>query len=234
MRGLLVFIPVVLLSFSLHGQTKSITGTVTSADDNAPLPGVNVVVEGTSKGTVTTVDGTYSIELSPEETRLNFTFVGYVEQKITVTDQTTIDVVLQPDTQTLEEVVVIGYGVVKKSDLTGAVSSVRGSDLTSVPAVSPMQSLQGKVAGVQITSPSGAPGSTPVVRIRGTGRFNNSSPIYVVDGVILDNIDFLSSADIESMEVLKDASSTAIYGSRGANGVIMVTTKHGTAGTETV
>ena len=130
--------------------------------------------------------------------------------------------------------VVIGYGVVKKSDLTGAVSSVRGSDLTSVPAVSPMQSLQGKVAGVQITSPSGAPGSTPVVRIRGTGTFNNSSPIYVVDGVILDNIDFLSSADIESMEVLKDASSTAIYGSRGANGVIMVTTKHGIAGGETV
>ncbi|HEY5918267.1 MAG TPA: SusC/RagA family TonB-linked outer membrane protein [Chryseolinea sp.] len=234
MRGLLVFIPVVLLSFTLHGQTKTISGTVISADDNAPLPGVNVVVEGTSKGTVTAVDGTYSIELSPEETRLNFTFVGYVEQKITVTDQTAIDVVLQPDTQTLEEVVVIGYGVVKKSDLTGAVSSVRGSDLTSVPAVSPMQSLQGKVAGVQITSPSGAPGSTPVVRIRGTGTFNNSSPIYVVDGVILDNIDFLSSADIESMEVLKDASSTAIYGSRGANGVIMVTTKHGTAGTETV
>ena len=234
MRGLLVFIPVVLLSFTLLGQTKTITGTVTSADDNVPLPGVNVVVEGTSKGTVTTVDGTYSIDLSPEETTLNFTFVGYVAQKITVNDQTTIDVVLQPDTQTLEEVVVIGYGVVKKSDLTGAVSSVRGSDLTSVPAVSPMQSLQGKVAGVQITSPSGAPGSTPVVRIRGTGTFNNSSPIYVVDGVILDNIDFLSSADIESMEVLKDASSTAIYGSRGANGVIMVTTKHGTAGTETV
>jgi TonB-linked SusC/RagA family outer membrane protein len=234
MRGLLVFIPVFLLSFALLGQTKTITGTVTSADDNVPLPGVNVVVEGTSKGTVTTVDGTYSIDLSPEETILNFTFVGYVAQKITVTDQTTIDVVLQPDTQTLEEVVVIGYGVVKKSDLTGAVSSVRGSDLTAVPAVSPMQSLQGKVAGVQITSPSGAPGSTPVVRIRGTGTFNNSSPIYVVDGVILDNIDFLSSADIESMEVLKDASSTAIYGSRGANGVIMVTTKHGTAGTETV
>jgi TonB-linked SusC/RagA family outer membrane protein len=234
MRGLLVFIPVVLLSFTLHGQTKTITGTVTSADDNAPLPGVNVVVEGTSKGTVTTVDGTYSIDLAPEETILNFTFVGYVAQKITVNDQTTIDVALQPDTQTLEEVVVIGYGVVKKSDLTGSVSSVRGSDLTSVPAVSPMQSLQGKVAGVQITSPSGAPGSTPVVRIRGTGTFNNSSPIYVVDGVILDNIDFLSSADIESMEVLKDASSTAIYGSRGANGVIMVTTKHGVAGTEAV
>jgi len=234
MRGLLVFIPVFLLSFALLGQTKTITGTVTSGDDNVPLPGVNVVVEGTSKGTVTTVDGTYSIDLSPEETTLNFTFVGYIAQKIAVNDQTTIDVVLQPDTQTLEEVVVIGYGVVKKSDLTGAVSSVRGSDLTAVPAVSPMQSLQGKVAGVQITSPSGAPGSTPVVRIRGTGTFNNSSPIYVVDGVILDNIDFLSSADIESMEVLKDASSTAIYGSRGANGVIMVTTKHGTAGTETV
>lgn len=220
MHRLLIFIPVVLLSFTLYGQTKVITGKVTSAEDNEPLPGVNVVVEGTSKGTVTNIDGTYSIELSPDEKTLNFSFVGYVLQNIAVNDQSTIDIVLQPDTQTLEEVVVIGYGVVRKSDLTGAVSSVRGNELTSVPAVSPMQSLQGKVAGVQITSPSGAPGSAPVVRIRGTGTFNNSSPIYVVDGVILDNIDFLSSADIESMEVLKDASSTAIYGSRGANGVI--------------
>src|SRR5690606_5669980 len=131
-----------------------------------------------------------------------------------------------------EEVVVIGYGIVRKSDLTGSVSSVKGEDLTRIPAVSPMQNLQGKVSGLQVTSPSGAPGSSPVVRIRGTGTFNNANPIYVVDGMILDNIDYLNSADIESMEVLKDASATAIYGSRGANGVIIVTTKRGRAGQE--
>src|SRR5690606_32811314 len=145
----------------------TVTGTVTSSEDGEPLPGVNVVVENTTKGTVTGIDGTYSIELGPDETSLNFTFVGYTTQTVAVNGRTTVNVVMEPDTKTLEEVVVIGYGIVRKSDLTGSVSSVKGEDLTRIPAVSPMQNLQGKVSGLQVTSPSGAPGSSPVVRIRG-------------------------------------------------------------------
>jgi TonB-linked SusC/RagA family outer membrane protein len=233
MKILLAVATVLFFLVASYGQNRVVSGKVTSSEDGEPLPGVNVVVQGTTKGTVTSMEGTYSIDLAQDETVLNFTFVGYTTQSIAVGDQTTINIALEPDTKTLDEVVVIGYGVVRKSDLTGAVSSVKGEDLTRIPAVSPMQALQGKVSGVQITSPSGAPGTSPVVRIRGTGTFNNANPIYVVDGMILDNIDYLNAADIQSMEVLKDASATAIYGSRGANGVIIVTTKRGAAGQET-
>jgi TonB-linked SusC/RagA family outer membrane protein len=153
--------------------------------------------------------------------------VGYATKQITVGDQTNFTITLAIDVISMEELVVVGYGTVRKSDLTGSVSSVQGENLIKIPTSSPMQALQGKVAGLQVSSTSGSPGASPVVRIRGTGTFNNSAPIYVVDGMILDNIDFLSSSDIKSIEVLKDASSTAIYGSRGANGVIMVTTKSG-------
>ena len=221
-----------LLPMLVAAQTRTVTGTVTSAEDGETIPGVNVVVEGTGKGTVTDIDGAYSLELEPGENTLVFSYVGFNTQTVTVGQQTTIDVVMAVDAQILDEVVVIGYGIVRKSDLTGAVSSVRGEDLNKVPAVSPMQALQGKVTGLQVTSGSGAPGQAPIVRIRGTGTFNNANPIYVVDGVILDDINFLNSGDIESMEVLKDASATAIYGSRGANGVILVTTKKGTRGQE--
>ncbi|HEX5172074.1 MAG TPA: TonB-dependent receptor [Cyclobacteriaceae bacterium] len=217
-----------------NAQTKTVSGKVTSSEDGSALPGVNVIVQGTTKGTTTNIDGAYSIELGPGENSLSFSFVGFQQQTVLVDNRAVIDISLAPDTQTLQEVVVIGYGVVKKSDLTGAVASVRGEDLTKIPAVSPMQALQGKVAGLQVTSNSGAPGASSVVRIRGTGTFNNANPIYVVDGVILDNIDFLNSGDIESIEVLKDASATAIYGSRGANGVILVTTRKGVEGKEGV
>ena len=132
----------------------------------------------------------------------------------------------------MDEVVVIGYGTVRKSDLTGSVSSVKTDDLLKVTSLNAEQGLQGKVTGVQVIRPSGAPGAGAAVRVRGVGTFNNSSPIFVVDGVILDDISFLNSADIASMEVLKDASATAIYGSRGANGVIIITTKTGSVGQE--
>ncbi|SDK96985.1 TonB-linked outer membrane protein, SusC/RagA family [Catalinimonas alkaloidigena] len=233
MKYFFTFLVTCLLPLSVAlAQTKTISGRVTTAEDGEGLPGANVIVEGTSKGTTTDIEGNYSITLTPEENTLVFSFIGFQTQTIPVGNQSTIDVVMQTDAQTLEDVVVIGYGTVNKSDLTGSVSSVRGEDLTKVPAVSPTQALQGKVSGVQVTSTNGAPGSGTVVRIRGTGTFNNASPIYVVDGVILDNIDYLNSADIESMEVLKDASATAIYGSRGANGVVIVTTRQGARGQE--
>ncbi|MBL7854641.1 MAG: TonB-dependent receptor [Cyclobacteriaceae bacterium] len=206
-----------------------VRGQVLSAPDKSPLPGVNIMIKGTTGGTTTDADGRYEIEVPDQNSILVFSFVGFVSKEVPVSSRTEIIVELDEDRTALEEVIVIGYGTVRKTDLTGSVSSVRGADLTRVPAINPMQSLQGKVPGVQVASFSGAPGAGTYVRIRGIGTFNDSSPIFVVDGVILQNIDFLSAADIESIDVLKDASATAIYGSRGANGVVLVTTKKGRA-----
>jgi TonB-linked SusC/RagA family outer membrane protein len=228
----LILILCSVLALSSYGQVRTITGTVSSSDTKETLPGTSIVVKGTTTGTVTDIDGRYSISVSSAEAVLVFSFVGYVSQEILAGGQNTIDVVLEPDKVSLDEIVVIGYGTVKKSDLTGSVSSVKAKDLVKVTSLNPEQSMQGRVTGVQVTSTTGAPGASPTVRVRGVGTFNNSSPIYVVDGVILDNITFLNTADIASMEVLKDASATAIYGSRGANGVILITTKSGKVGQE--
>lgn len=217
----------VLATMELMAQTRVVTGQVLGTDDKQPIPGVNVIIQGTNRGAATDFNGKYTIAVETGDNTLVFTFVGYKTQTVTIADREVVNVNLEPEATALDEVVVVGYGTVRKSDLTGSVSSVRGSQLTTVPAINPMQSLQGKVAGVQIASTSGAPGAGSFVRIRGIGTFNDSSPIFVVDGVILQNIDFLNAADIESMEVLKDASATAIYGARGANGVIIVSTKRG-------
>jgi len=211
-------------------QQRELSGTIRAGDTGESLPGASVVVSGTTRGAVSDLDGNYRITVSPEDDTLVFSYIGYLEQKVPVGDRTVIDIVLELQTIGLDEIVVIGYGTVRKSDLTGSVSSVKAEDLIKITAVNPEQGLQGKVAGVHVTSLSGAPGAGTSVRIRGVGTFNNSSPIYVVDGVILDDISFLSSSDISSMEVLKDASATAIYGSRGANGVIIVSTKRGQSG----
>ncbi len=221
---LLVFLSLPSL---LVAQNRTVSGKVTGADDNLGIPGASVLVQGTTKGVATDADGNFSLELQAGETVLIISSIGYKTQTVALGERTSIDVVLESDAVSLQEVVVIGYGTVRKSDLTGSVSSIRGKELNTVPSINPMQSLQGKIAGVQVASSSGAPGAGTYVRIRGIGTFNDSSPIYVVDGVILQNIDYLNSADIESMEVLKDASATAIYGARGANGVIIVTTKKG-------
>ncbi|MEQ8687735.1 MAG: TonB-dependent receptor [Imperialibacter sp.] len=213
-------------------QASVVKGKVTSQDDGEGLPGVSIQVEGTSRGTVTDFEGTYSLELQSGDSKLIYSFIGYKTVTLDVGSRSVIDLVMEPDIEQLEEIVVVGYGVQRKSDVTGAVASVRGADLTKIPAANPMQALQGKVAGVQVSSGSGQPGAAPVVRIRGVGTFNDSSPIYVVDGVILSDISFLNSSDIQSMEVLKDASATAIYGSRGANGVVIITTRQGKIGDE--
>jgi TonB-linked SusC/RagA family outer membrane protein len=221
-----------LLPLATFAQTRTVSGTITTKTDSQPLPGVSVVVKGTNKGTVTDIDGKFSLELAPNENDLVLSYIGHVTQEIAVGQQTEIVVAMSEDATELDEVVVIGYGTIRKSDLTGAVSGIRGNDLTKIPAASPVQALQGRLPGVQVSSNSGAPGSGATVRVRGVGTFGNANPIFVVDGVILENIDFLNSGDIESMEVLKDASATTIYGSRGANGVIMVTTKQGKLGQE--
>ncbi len=236
MKNLLkyVFTLSVLLSFfcanTAIAQDKQVKGVVISADDQQPIPGVNVRIKGQNKGTVTGLDGDYTMTGLTENDALVFSFIGYETKEVKIAGNSVVNVELKSQSENLADVVVVGYGVQRKSDLTGSVSSVRTEDLRRVPSTSPMQALQGKVAGLQIASASGAPGSGVVVRVRGIGTFNNANPIFVVDGVILDNIDFLNTADIESMEVLKDASATTIYGARGANGVIIVTTKNAKAG----
>ncbi len=233
LKIVLLSLLVSLTQWSL-GQSRLITGTVSASDTGETLPLASIQVKGTTQGAITDLDGRYQMEISSPNAVLIFSFVGYQPQEISTQGKEVINVILQVKPSSMDEVVVIGYGTVRKSDLTGSVSKVKSLELGKITSISPEQSLQGKVAGVQVSSTSGAPGAIPVVRVRGVGTFNNSSPIYVVDGVILDNISFLNSADIESLEVLKDASSTAIYGSRGANGVIIITTKSGKIGQEQI
>ncbi len=215
-------------------QGITITGRVTSGDDGSGLPGVNIVVKGTSYGTVSDIEGNYSIDVPDESSVLVFSSVGFVMQEITVGNQAVVDIVLSPDLTSLEEIVVVGYGTMRKSDVTGSVTSVTPEELVDRPVVNLGQALQNKVSGVQVIKQgAGYPGSNPVIRIRGTNSINsNADPLFVVDGIVgvsnaLKNI---NPQDILTMDVLKDASATAIYGTRGANGVIMITTKRGDVG----
>ncbi len=227
------------LPFLVSAQPRTITGKVFDARDNNPLQGVSVQVKGTTTGTITDENGAFNITVPSKDARLVFTYSGLGSQEISVRDSTTINLQLSPTTA-MQEVLVVGYGTTRKSDVTGAVGSVKSSQLQERPAASLNQSLAGRVTGVQVNTNSGRPGGQTNVRIRGFSSINTSNnPLYVVDGVILpvgtqtqnsNAIDFISPDDIASVEILKDASSTAVYGSRGANGVILVTTKRGTAG----
>lgn len=213
-------------------QEQSVKGRVTSTEDGQGFPGVNILVKGTSRGTVTDNDGNFSITLPSPEAVLVFSSIGYKTTELTVGSQTEISVALQPDVTALSEVVVVGYGTQKKSQLTGAISSVGAKEITELPITNARQALQGRVAGVDVVQNGSNPGSGVTVRIRGRRSINASNdPLYVVDGIPLaGNIDDINPNDIASMEILKDASATAIYGSRGANGVVIITTKRGTAG----
>lgn len=236
-----------LVAVAAWSQTRTVTGIVTSSEDSSPVPGVNVIEKGTNNGTVTNVDGSYSINVSDNAT-LVFSFVGYASREVAVGTQSTINITLQSDVTALSEVVVIGYGAVSKRDATGAVASVKSEDFNKGVISSPEQLIQGKMAGVQITSASGEPGAGASIRIRGTSSVRaGNNPLFVVDGIPLTGADvsaggadlgrgtssaknplnFINPGDIESIDILKDASATAIYGSRGANGVVIITTKSG-------
>ena len=182
-----------------------------------------------SVGTQSDFDGNYSLEVPNNQTILVFSYLGFATKEIMVGSQTTINVSLQESAEDLDEIVIVGYGTQKKSDVTGAISSVKSEDLTKVVTTNPVDALQGRVSGVTVTSSSGSPGSTSDITIRGIGSFGNNQPLYIVDGVQADPY-FLNANDIESIEVLKDAASGAIYGTRAANGVIIITTKKGKAG----
>ncbi|MBC7423848.1 MAG: TonB-dependent receptor plug domain-containing protein, partial [Ferruginibacter sp.] len=209
-------------------QSITVTGKVTSAAGE-PLQNVSVRVKGSAAGVSTGADGSYTLAV-PDGATLQFSSVGFEPQEIAVSGQTVINVVLKTSTKDIEQVVVVGYGTQRRRDLTGSITSVSGSELSKQPVLTATQALQGKVAGVQIIS-SGQPNSLPTVRVRGTGSMlGGSNPLYVVDGIITDDIRNINSADIVTFDVLKDASATAIYGMRAANGVLLITTKKGRVG----
>lgn len=245
----MLFVFAIMMTGILHAQTLSVSGTV--SDATGPLPGVNVAVKGTNIGAVTDFDGNYSINNAPENGTLIFSFVGIVTQEVPVNGRTSVNVTLAEDAAALDEVVVIGYGTTTIKDATGAVDVISSEDFNQGVISSPEQLIQGKTAGVQITQSSGEPGAGISLRIRGTGSVrSNNSPLFVIDGVPVSNenvsastadigvgtggsknpLNFLNPNDIESMSILKDASATAIYGSRGANGVVIITTKSGKSG----
>jgi TonB-dependent starch-binding outer membrane protein SusC len=230
MKKLILLFSILFTSFMVSAQNVQVSGVVTAAEDGLPLPGVTITVKGIpSVGTITDGNGKFQVK-APQGKNLTFSYIGYKELNMEIKGGAPLNVVMESNSKVLDEIVAIGYGSMKKSDLTGAVSSIKSEQLQRTPASGLDQALQGRAAGLTVNANSGQPGASAVVRIRGIGTVNGSSPIYVVDGMILDNISFLSPNDIESTEILKDASSTAIYGSRGANGVILVTTKKGKAG----
>ncbi|MCF0053879.1 TonB-dependent receptor [Dyadobacter sp. LJ53] len=213
-----------------NAPKRNLTGKVVD-EMNSPLPGVSIVVKGMQTGTTTDTDGGFTLDV-PDNAVLVLSFVGFVTKEVPVENQSTINITLQADVRALNELVVVGYGVVKKSDLTGSVASIKSAELNAYPATNLMQSLAGRATGVQISQNTGAPGSPISVRIRGTNSVQGGNePLYVVDGFPYSGSPtLLNNADVESIEILKDASATAIYGSRGANGVVLITTKKGKSG----
>lgn len=211
-------------------QARTITGTITDTNGE-PVIGANVIVKNTTIGVVTDFDGRYTLSRAPEGAILQISYIGYLTQEIPISDQSVINITLREDSQALEEVVVVGYGTQRKSDVTGSISVATADDILKGSSFNALQGLKGKASGVNIFTNSGQPGGSPRVIIRGIGTINSSSnPLYVVDGVVMEDFQFLNPNDMERIEVLKDASATAIYGARGANGVLMITTKRGIQG----
>ena len=230
MKRILTITSMVMLALSIWAQSMTVTGVVMAQDEPDPVIGANVMVKGSTNGTITDLDGNFSISAKAGDV-LHVSFMGYKSQEIKVTNAGPLRITLVPDNVQLQEVVAIGYGTMKKSDLTGAVTSVSAEQLLKAPVSGLDQALQGRAAGVTVTNGSGQPGEGATIRIRGIGSaMGGNEPLYVVDGVITGDIKWLSPTDIKSMEILKDASAAAIYGSRGANGVILITTKSGGEG----
>jgi len=230
----ILFLILFCVPIGLLAQTRTISGKVKDVLDGSGIPGVNVLVQGTTTGVATDADGAFTLELSGVQDVLVFSFIGYKTQTVSVGQRNTLEINLESDATELDEIVVVGYGVQKKSDITGSTANVKGDELLKQPVLTATQAIQGKVAGVQIIS-SGQPGSSPQIRVRGVGTaLGGTTSLYVVDGVLTDDISNINTADIVEMNILKDASSAAIYGSRGANGVIIITTKKGISGKLTI
>lgn len=218
----------IVLTASSASAQQVVQGKVTASDDGSGLPGVTIQVKGTQSGAISDVDGNYTVSVTSQDV-LVFSYVGYLTQEIAVGTRSTIDVSLEVDAIMMDEVVVVGYGVQRERDLTSAITTVTAEEIAKTPTGQAMQALQGRVPGVQIVS-NGAPGASPTVRVRGIGSFpvsDDSQPLYVVDGMFFDDIDFLNTSDIATISVLKDASAASIYGVRSANGVVLIETKSG-------
>lgn len=231
--GIILFIPL-----NAQGQQSSVSGQISDATNREPLVGVSVIVKGTTTGVLTDIDGKFSIA-APTGSTLVITYIGFVKQEIPITSRTPLNILLKEDSQLLDDVVVVGYGVQKKSDVTGSVTSVSKDRLAKIPVTNVLQAVQGAAAGVVITQQSSVPGDAPVALVRGQNSINaNSGPYIVVDGIPMSKtggtLNDINPADIASMEILKDASAVAIYGTNGANGVILITTKRGTTGKPTI
>ncbi|WP_245868070.1 SusC/RagA family TonB-linked outer membrane protein [Labilibaculum filiforme] len=231
-RQLLIFTGIALMLLSAtvaYGQTeRTVTGVVVSATDNTPIPGTNVVIKGTTIGGSTDIDGNFSIQVNENDVVV-FSFIGFRSQEVLISNQQVVNIILVEDVSNLDEVIVVGYGVQQKKLVTGATSQMKGDAIQKQNATNPLQAMQGQTAGVNIASTSGQPGSDMRVTIRGIGTVGDSQPLYIIDGVQGD-ITTVNASDIESLDVLKDAASAAIYGSQAANGVVLVTTKQGKAG----
>lgn len=245
-----IFVGLLLISGVSFGQQRTVSGKVTSAEDGSSLPGVNVLVKGTTIGTVTTINGTYTVDVPSGATTLTFSFIGFKAQEVDVNGKSVVDVILENDITQLQEVVVTGYGTTLKKEFSGSTATIGSDAIGKLPSLSVNQALQGQASGVFVTANSGAPGGGISVRVRGQTSINGSNdPLYVIDGVpvVAGNISQdgfggqtqnalagLNPQDIENIEILKDASSTAIYGTRGANGVVLITTKRGKPGKSTI
>ena len=230
LKALLLFVFIFLFGTQAFAQ-RQVTGTVTDASSGDPLIGATIQIKGTTRGTVTDMSGKYTIDVDGPGDVLIFSYVGYDSKEETVGDRTAIDMTLSEAATQLQDVVVIGYGTVKKNDLTGSVAVVTSEDLNRTPAATFSKALQGRASGVMVSNTSGRPGSGVSINVRGIGSISrDASPIYVIDGVITGNLNAINPSDIESLQVLKDASATAIYGADGANGVVIITTKRGQSG----
>ncbi|KPK86941.1 MAG: hypothetical protein AMS27_04025, partial [Bacteroides sp. SM23_62_1] len=226
---LLILVAAFHISAAVFPQQQVVTGYVTDSETGEPIPGVNILVEGTTRGAVTDLDGNYTIDIDQMDQVLIFSYVGYVSQSITVGNQTVINVRLTPDIAALEEVIVVGYGTQRRKDISGSISIVDVERATAESSQQIGKQLQGRAAGVTVIS-TGQPGEEPRIRIRGINTFGNNDPLYIVDGVPTQDVNNLTPSDIESMQVLKDASAASIYGSRASNGIIIITTKKGRGG----
>lgn len=214
----------------LFAQEFSVSGVVNDRSSGTSIPGATVLVKGTERGTITDVNGNYTVKVPAGRDTLVFSYIGYTSLEIAINGRAVIDVIMEAELEELEEVVVIGYGTQKKKVVTGAIASVDSKQIESIPVLRAEQAMQGRTAGVQVTQLSGQPGEAPTVRIRGAGTTGDADPLYIVDGMAVGGIDYLNPGDIASIDVLKDAASAAIYGARAANGVVLITTKSGQAG----
>lgn len=228
-KGILLLLLLSLIDTSVFAQGRTITGTVTDQLTNETLPGASIVVKGTTKGVSTDINGKFSLTIAPTDLILEVSFIGYENTEVIIGSLSVIDVKLKLMQTTLDEVVVVGYGTSRVKDLTSSITTIKSAELLKTPSSQPMNALQGKVAGLQVVA-NGGPGNSSTIRIRGIGSFpgrDNEAPLYVVDGMLFDNIDMLNPSDIGSISVLKDASAAAIYGVKAANGVILIETKSG-------